>query len=175
MKIRAILETETMDPDFREPFLNGMPFDITESTFDRIVRYASGCTDVQQPDVIALVIQHSLENRKELSELLDRCNNTTQMRILIPVPISAITFVKKYQDTLRGVLKEKIKGTIDGLPKEYRVELLHDYQMKSLMRILLMTINQLFSYLPKRQDSNSYRACLYLSYICIYYLLFLHL
>lgn len=52
MKIRAILETETMDPDFREPFLNGMPFDITESTFDRIVRYASGCTDVQQPDVI---------------------------------------------------------------------------------------------------------------------------
>lgn len=49
MKIRAILETETMDPDFREPFLNGMPFDITESTFDRIVRYASGCTDVQQP------------------------------------------------------------------------------------------------------------------------------
>lgn len=32
MKIRAILETETMDPDFREPFLNGMPFDITEST-----------------------------------------------------------------------------------------------------------------------------------------------
>lgn len=121
MTIRAILETETMDPDFREPFLNGMPFDITESTFDRIVRYASGCTDVQQPDVIAMVIQHSLENRKELSELLDRCNNTTQMRIL------------------------------------------------------LMTINQLFSYLPKRQDSNSYRACLYLSYICIYYLLFLHL
>lgn len=175
MKIRAILETETMDPDFREPFLNGMPFDITESTFDRIVRYASGCTDVQQPDVIAMVIQHSLENRKELSELLDRCNNTTQMRILIPVPISAITFVKKYQDTLRGVLKEKIKGTIDGLPKEYRAELLHNYQMKSLMRILLMTINQLFSYLPKRQDSNSYRACLYLSYICIYYLLFLHL
>lgn len=126
MKIRAILETETMDPDFREPFLNGMPFDITESTFDRIVRYASGCTDVQQPDVIAMVIQHSLENRKELSELLDRCNNTTQTRILIPVPISAITFVKKYQDTLRGVLKEKIKGTIDGLPKEYQVELLHE-------------------------------------------------
>lgn len=25
MKIRAILETETMDPDFREPFLNSMP------------------------------------------------------------------------------------------------------------------------------------------------------
>lgn len=42
MIIRAILETETMDPDFKEPFLNGMPFDITESTFDRIVRYASG-------------------------------------------------------------------------------------------------------------------------------------
>lgn len=63
MKIRAILETETMDPDFRVPFLNGMPFDITESTFDRIVRYASGCTDVQQPDVIAMVIQHSLENQ----------------------------------------------------------------------------------------------------------------
>lgn len=58
MKLRAILETETMDPDFKEPFLNGMPFDITESTFDRIVRYASGCTDVQQPDVIAMVIQH---------------------------------------------------------------------------------------------------------------------
>ena len=127
MKIRAILETETMDPEVsREPFLNGMLFDITESTFDKIVRYASGCIDVQQSDVIAMVIQHSLENRKELSELLDRCNNTTQMRILIPVPISAITFVKKYQDTLRGVLKEKIKGTIDGLPKEYRVELLQE-------------------------------------------------
>lgn len=56
MKLRAILETETMDPDFKEPFLNGMPFDITESTFDRIVRYASGCTDVQQPDVIAMVL-----------------------------------------------------------------------------------------------------------------------
>ena len=52
MKIRAILETETMDPDFKEPFLNGMPFDITESTFDRIVRYASGCTDVQQPETL---------------------------------------------------------------------------------------------------------------------------
>lgn len=126
MKIRAILETETMDPDFREPFLNGMPFDITESTFDRIVRYASGCTDVQQPDVIAMVIQHSLENRKELSELLDRCNNTTQMRVLIPVSISALTFTRQYQDTLKRVLKEKIKGTIDGLPKEYRVELLHE-------------------------------------------------
>lgn len=29
-----------------------------------------------------------------------------------------------------------------------------NYQMKSLMRILLTTINQLFSYLSKRQDSN---------------------
>lgn len=56
MTIRAILETETVDPDFREPFLNGMPFDITESTFDRIVRYASGCTDVQQPDIIAMAL-----------------------------------------------------------------------------------------------------------------------
>lgn len=56
MKIRAILETEIMNPDFREPFLNGIPFDITESTFDRIVRYASGCTDVQQPDVIAMAL-----------------------------------------------------------------------------------------------------------------------
>lgn len=46
MTIRAILETETMDPDFKEPFLNGMPFDITKSTFDRIVRYASGCTNL---------------------------------------------------------------------------------------------------------------------------------
>lgn len=126
MKIRAILETETIDPDFREPFLNGMPLDITESTFDRIVRYASGCTDVQQSDVIAMVIQHLLENRKELSELLDKCNNSTQMRVLIPVSISAITFVKQYQDTLKDVLKERIKGTLDGLPKEYRVELLHE-------------------------------------------------
>lgn len=126
MKIRAILETETMDPDFKESFLNEMPFDITESTFDRIVRYASGCTDVQQPDVIAMVIQHSLENHKELSELLDRCNATTQMRILIPVPISAITFTKQYQDTLRNGMKDMIKRTLDGLPKEYRVELLHE-------------------------------------------------
>lgn len=47
MKIRAILETETLDPNFREPFLDGMPIDITEASFDRIVRYASGCTDVQ--------------------------------------------------------------------------------------------------------------------------------
>jgi hypothetical protein len=126
MKIRAILETETMDPDFKESFLNGMPFDITESTFDRIVRYASGCTDVQQPDVIAMVIQHSLDNRKELSELLDRCNHTTQMRVLIPVPISSITFINQYQNTLKRILKERIKGTLDGLPKEYRVELLHE-------------------------------------------------
>lgn len=62
MKIRAILETETMDPDFREPFLNGMPFDITESTFDRIVRYASGCTDVQQPDIIAITLNEGSLN-----------------------------------------------------------------------------------------------------------------
>lgn len=34
-----------MDPDFREPFLNGMPIDITEASFDRIVRYASGTLD----------------------------------------------------------------------------------------------------------------------------------
>lgn len=74
MKIRAILETETMDPDFREPFLNGMPFDITESTFDRIVRYASGCTDVQQPDVIAMVIQHSLEILNQM-DLLRGCDD----------------------------------------------------------------------------------------------------
>ena len=143
-----------MDPDFKESFLNGMPFDITESTFDRIVRYASGCTDVQQPDVIAMVIQHSLENRKELSELLDRCNNTTQMRILIPVPISAITFVKKYQDTLREVIKERIKGTMDGLPKEYRVELLHELSNEILNEDSLNDDNQLFSYLSQRQDSN---------------------
>lgn len=121
MKIRAILETETMDPDFREPFLNGMPFDITESTFDRIVRYASGCTDVQQPDVIAMVIQHSLENRKELSELLDRCNNTTQMRVL------------------------------------------------------LTTMNQLFSYLSQRQDSNLTKSPASTSVIFAYYLFYSYL
>lgn len=104
MKIRAILETETMDPDFKEPFLNGMPFDITESTFDRIVRYASGCTDVQQPDVIAMVIQHSLDNRKELSELLNTCNYTTQMRLLsyqyqslqLPLSISTKILLKRH-------------------------------------------------------------------------------
>lgn len=129
MKIRAILETETMDPDFKEPFLNGMPFDITESTFDRIVRYASGCTDVQQPDVIAMVIQHSLDNRKELSELLDRCNHTTQMRVLIPVPISSITFINQYQNTLKKALKERIKGTLDGLSKELQNSLMR-YLMK---------------------------------------------
>ena len=132
MKIRAILETETMDPEVREPFLNGMPFGITESTFDRIVRYASGCTDVQQPDVITMVIQHLLENRKELSELLNRCNNTTQMRIFIPIPISTITFINQYQDTLRRVLKEKIKGTIDGLSKEQRAELLNEVLNETL-------------------------------------------
>lgn len=139
MKIRAILETETMDPDFKEPFLNGMPFDITESTFDRIVRYASGCTDVQQPDVIAMVIQHSLENRKELSELLDRCNHTTQMRVLIPVPISSITFINQYQNTLKRALKalkralkERIKGTLDGLSKEQRAELLNEVLNETL-------------------------------------------
>ena len=132
MKIRAILETETMDPDFMEPFLNGMPFDITESTFDRIVRYASGCTDVQQPDVIAMVIQHSLDNRKELSELLDRCNYTTQMRVLIPVPISSITFINQYQNTLKKALKERIKGTLDGLSKEQRAELLNEVLNETL-------------------------------------------
>lgn len=126
MTIRAILETETMDPDFKEPFLKGMPFDITESTFDRIVRYASGCTDVQQPDVIAMVIQHSLDNRKELSELLNTCNHTTQMRVLIPVPISSITFINQYQNTLKKALKERIKGTLDGLSKEQRAELLNE-------------------------------------------------
>lgn len=93
-----------MDPDFREPFLNGMPIDITEASFDRIVRYASGCTDVQQPDVIAIVIQHALDNLKELSQLLDNCNGTTQMR----------------------VLKDKIKGTLNGLPQEQRAALLNE-------------------------------------------------
>lgn len=132
MKIRAILETETMDPDFRGSLLNGMPIDITEASFDRIVRYASGCTDVQQPDVIAMVIQHALDNRKELSELLDRCNHTTQMRVLIPVPISAITFAKQYQDTLKKVLKERIKGTLDGLSKEQRAELLNEVLNETL-------------------------------------------
>lgn len=137
MTIRAILETETMDPDFKEPFLNGMPFDITESTFDRIVRYASGCTDVQQPDVIAMVIQHSLDNRKELSELLDRCNHTTQMRVLIPVPISSITFINQYQNTLnqntlKKALKERIKGTLDDLSKEQRAELLNEVLNETL-------------------------------------------
>ena len=82
MKIRAILETETMDPDFREPSLNGIPIDITEASFDRIVRYASGCTDVQQPDVIAIVIQHALDNLKELSQLLDNCNGICILFIL---------------------------------------------------------------------------------------------
>nr|DAN60082.1 MAG TPA: hypothetical protein [Caudoviricetes sp.] len=133
MKIRAILETETMDPDFKEPFLNGMPFDITESTFDRIVRYASGCTDVQQPDVIAMVIQHALDNRKKLSELLDKFNATTQMRVLIPVPLSTITFTKQYQDTLNKVLKERIKETLDGLPQEQRAELLNEVLNETLI------------------------------------------
>lgn len=132
MKIRAILETETMDPDFREPFLNGMPFDITEASFDRIVRYASGCTDVQQPDVIAIVIQHALDNLKELSQLLDNCNGTTQMRVLIPVSISALTFTRQYQDTLKRVLKDKIKGTLDGLPQEQRAALLNEVLNETL-------------------------------------------
>lgn len=132
MKIRAILETETMDPDFREPFLNGMPIDITEASFDRIVRYASGCTDVQQPDVIAIVIQHALDNLKELSQLLDNCNGTTQMRVLIPVSISALTFTRQYQDTLKKTLKERIKGTLDGLSKEQRAELLNEVLNETL-------------------------------------------
>lgn len=133
MKIRAILETETMDPNFREPFLDGMPIDITEASFDRIVRYASGCTDVQQPDVIAMVIQHALDNRKELSELLDKFNATTQMRVLIPVPLSTITFAKQYQDTLNKVLKERIKETLDGLPQEQRAELLNEVLNETLI------------------------------------------
>lgn len=121
-----------MDPDFKEPFLNGMPFDITESTFDRIVRYAFGCTDVQQPDVIAIVIQHALDNLKELSQLLDNCNGTTQMRVLIPVSISALTFTRQYQDTLKRVLKDKIKGTLDGLPQEQRAALLNEVLNETL-------------------------------------------
>lgn len=126
MKLRAILETETMDPDFKEPFLKGLPIDITEASFDRIVRYASGCTNVKQPDVIAIVIQHALDNRKELSKLLDSCNGTTQMRVLIPVSISALNFTRQYQDTLKRVLKDSIKGTLDGLPKEQCKELLNE-------------------------------------------------
>lgn len=134
MKIRAILETETLDPNFREPFLDGMPIDITEASFDRIVRYASGCTDVQQSDVIATVIQHALDNRKKLSELLDKFNNaTTQMRVLIPVPLSTITFAKQYQDTLKKVLKERIKETLDGLPQEQRAELLNEVLNETLI------------------------------------------
>lgn len=133
MKIRAILETETMDPNFREPFLDGMPIDITEASFDRIVLYASGCTDVQQSDVIATVIQHALDNRKELSELLDKFNATTQMRVLIPVPLSTITFAKQYQDTLNKVLKERIKETLDGLPQEQRAELLNEVLNETLI------------------------------------------
>jgi hypothetical protein len=133
MKIRAILETETMDPNFREPFLEGMLIDITEASFDRIVRYASGCTDVQQSDVIATVIQHALDNRKKLSELLDKFNATTQMRVLIPVPLSTITFAKQYQDTLKKVLKERIKETLDGLPQEQRAELLNEVLNETLI------------------------------------------
>lgn len=133
MKIRAILETETMDPDFREPFLDGMPIDITEASFDRIVRYASGCTDVQQSDVIATVIQHALDNRKKLSKLLDKFNAITQMRVLIPVPLSTITFAKQYQDTLKKVLKERIKETLDGLPQEQRAELLNEVLNETLI------------------------------------------
>lgn len=133
MKIRAILETETMNPDFREPFLDGMPIDITEASFDRIVRYASGCTDVQQSDVIATVIQHALDNRKKLSKLLDKFNATTQMRVLIPVPLSTITFAKQYQDTLKKVLKERIKETLDGLPQEQRAELLNEVLNETLI------------------------------------------
>ena len=133
MKFRAILETETLDPDFREPFLYGMPIDITEASFDRIIRYASGCTDVQQSDVIATVIQHALDNRKELSELLDKSNTTTQMRVLIPVPLSTITFAKQYQDTLNKVLKERIKETLDGLPQEQRAELLNEVLNETLI------------------------------------------
>lgn len=133
MKIRAILETETMNPNFREPFLDGMPIDITEASFDRIVRYASGCTDVQQSDVIATVIQHALDNRKKLSELLDKSNAITQMRVLIPVPLSTITFTKQYQDTLNNVLKERIKETLDGLPQEQRAELLNEVLNETLI------------------------------------------
>lgn len=133
MKIRAMLETETLDPDFREPFLDGMPIDITEASFDRIVRYASGCTDVQQSDVIATVIQHALDNRKKLSKLLDKFNATTQMRVLIPVPLSTITFAKQYQDTLKKVLKERIKETLDGLPQEQRAALLNEVLNETLI------------------------------------------
>ena len=133
MKIRAILETETLDPNFREPFLDGMLIDITEASFDRIVRYASGCTDVQQSDVIATVIQYALDNRKKLSELLDKFNATTQMRVLIPVPLSTITFAKQYQDTLNKVLKERIKETLDGLPQEQRAELLNEVLNETLI------------------------------------------
>lgn len=133
MKIRAVLETETLDPDFRKPFLDGIPIDITEASFDRIVRYASGCTDVQQSDVIATVIQHALDNRKKLSELLNKFNATTQMRVLIPVPLSTITFAKQYQDTLNKVLKERIKETLDGLPQEQRAELLNEVLNETLI------------------------------------------
>lgn len=82
--------------------------------------------------MIAIVIQHALDNLKELSQLLDNCNGTTQMRVLIPVSISAFTFTRQYQDTLKRVLKDRIKGTLDGLPQEQRAALLNEVLNETL-------------------------------------------
>lgn len=49
-----------------------------------------------------------------------------ELYAIIPVSISAHTFISQYQDTLKRVLKDRIKGTLDGLPKEQRKELLNE-------------------------------------------------
>lgn len=114
---------EIMNPG---PMFSGMPLEVDMDTYNTILNLIDDDSPASQERVCKLIIKHSRDHREELVDLLSQVKDSrTQMNILIPVSIGALTMVNSYQKCLEQVIKEDISKSLDGLPEKQKVEILN--------------------------------------------------
>lgn len=93
---------EIMNPG---PMFSGMPIEVDMDTYNTILNLIDEDSPTNQERVCKLIIKHSMDHREELADLLTQVKDyKTQMNILIPVSMGALTMVNLYK--LLNVLEQ---------------------------------------------------------------------
>lgn len=115
---------EIMNPG---PMFNGMPLEVDMDTYNTILNLIDEDSPASQERVCKLIAKHSIDRKEELADLLSQVKDCrTQMNILIPVPVGALTMVNSYQKCLEQVIKENILKSLDGLPNKQKREIIDE-------------------------------------------------
>lgn len=115
---------EIMNPG---PMFNGMPLEVDMDTYNTILNLIDEDSPTSQERVCKLIVKHSIDRKEELADLLSQVKDCrTQMNILIPVPVGALTMVNSYQKCLEQVIKENILKSLDGLPNKQKREIIDE-------------------------------------------------